>query len=58
MRWVRYFEGSRLNGSLGKPDDALRYAQAGLRIDRDCLGLDHVLYQDSLKVVRRLQGVV
>ena len=53
----RYFEAAKLNGKLGKCEDALRCVERGLQIDEDCLGMDHELYQKSLKDTEALRGV-
>jgi len=51
----RYLEAAKLNQSYGKHQEALRCAERGLAIDSDCLGTDHPLYQNSLKVVDDLR---
>jgi len=51
----RYLEAAKLNESHGRLEEALRCAERGLEIDRDCLGIDHPLYQNSLKAVRDLR---
>ena len=51
----RYFEAARLSGKLGEHDNALVHAERGLQIDEDCLGNDHVLYQESLEKVEALR---
>jgi hypothetical protein len=53
--WNRYLEAAKLNESYSKYDEALRCAERGLEIDGDCLGMDHPLYQNSLKAVHRLK---
>ncbi len=47
----RYLEAAKLNEGHGKLKEALRCAERGLEIDRDCLGMDHPLYQNSLTAV-------
>jgi hypothetical protein len=51
----RYFEAAKLNQKLDRLKDALECAERGLRIDRDCLGSDHPLHEQSLKVVQDLR---
>ena len=51
----RYLEVARLNESIGNHREALRCAERGLEIDIDCLGIDHPLYQESLKIVGALK---
>jgi hypothetical protein len=53
----RYLEAAKLNESQDKFKEALRCAERGLEIDRDCLGIDHPLYQTSLKAVDDLRRV-
>jgi hypothetical protein len=51
----RYMEAAKLNKSLGKHEDALRCAERGLQIDKDCLGFDHPLYQESIEFVQEIK---
>jgi len=51
----RYLEAAKLNEGHGKLKEALHCAERGLEIDRDCLGIDHPLYQNSLKAVDDLR---
>lgn len=52
---IRYFETAKLNQILGNFDEALRLAERGLSIEKDCLGDDHVIYQQSSHFVRQLR---
>jgi hypothetical protein len=51
----RYFEAAKLNEKLGRVMDALNCAEKGSCIDRDCLGTDHPLYEQSEKTVQKLR---
>jgi hypothetical protein len=51
----RYLEAAKLNQGHEKYEDALKCAERGLEIDRDCLGIDHPLYQHSLRAVQELR---
>jgi hypothetical protein len=50
-------EAAKLNKEQHKYKDALHSAERGLEIDKDCLGLDHPLYQESLKTVQSLKNL-
>jgi hypothetical protein len=53
----RYFEASRLNQRLLRYNEALRCAERGLELDRDCLGEDHALYLEDLKIMKELKSL-
>jgi hypothetical protein len=53
---TRYFEAATLNEELGALSEALKCAEKGLRLERDCLGLDHALYEHSVVVVQKLKA--
>ena len=53
----RYFEASKLNQRLLRYNEALRCAERGLELDRDCLGEDHELYLEDLKFIEELKGL-
>ncbi|OCK74456.1 SET domain-containing protein [Lepidopterella palustris CBS 459.81] len=50
-----YFEAAKLNMGLGRREEALRCAEKGLEIDRDCLSTDHPLYQHGVATVQELK---
>jgi hypothetical protein len=52
---LRYFTTAKLNEEVGRLKEALRCAEEGLRIDRDCLGDDHVLHERNLEVIQALE---
>ncbi|KAL3419272.1 TPR domain-containing protein [Phlyctema vagabunda] len=51
-----HLEAARLSQLLGHSDNALGFAEKGLEIEKDCLGTDHPLYQESLKLVQDMQA--
>lgn len=52
---LSYLEASKLCVKLGRSDQALLWAEKALKIDEDCLGKDHDIYQTSLEFVRSLR---
>lgn len=50
-----YMELASLYGKECRTEEALRSAEKGLLLDEACLGIDHPVYQESLKVVRGLK---
>jgi hypothetical protein len=52
----RHMEASRLYAALGQHKEALEHAERGLLLDKDCLGVDHPIYQETLRVVQTLRG--
>jgi len=41
---------------LGKLEEALKCAEEGLRLEKDCLGVDHALYEHGANVVHKLKA--
>jgi len=54
----RYFEVARLYKELGDTGAALRFAQKGLAIDANCIGVDNALYKDRLDKLKELESAV
>lgn len=50
-----YMEIARLYVKEGKHMEALQNAEKGLSLDEACLGIDHPIYQESLKAVQVLR---
>ncbi|KAK3072701.1 hypothetical protein LTS18_014581, partial [Coniosporium uncinatum] len=55
---VLYFEVARLYKELGDTGAALRFAQKGLAIDANCIGVDNALYNDRLDKLKELESAV
>nr|POE52315.1 set domain-containing protein 5 [Quercus suber] len=51
---TRCYAAAELAAKLGRENDVLRYAEKGLQMDKECLGVDNELFHQSVERCKRL----
>lgn len=51
-----YLSAAELAAKVGRKDDALRFSETGLRLDKECVGTDSPMFQESLTRVQAINA--